>query len=406
MSAPAQIQSPAAAAALPAVKVDGVWKKYARSFRRGVLNWGRDFARGVLGREPLDALRPGEFWSLANLSFELRRGECLGVIGPNGAGKSTLLKILSGIVEPTRGSVELRGRVGSLIELGAGFHPDLTGRENVYVYGAILGLSRRELDARFDEIVAFADIGEFLDAPVRFYSSGMYVRLAFAVAAHTDPDVLLVDEVLAVGDVNFRMKCYRKLLELMHAGASIVLVSHATQVLSRMARRVLVLAKGRALFDGELSEGVSLYESLQLAREPQGRPANPANPAGCRIDAVRLCNDAGEPREAFKTGETLVAEIDLAADRPVPGARLIAHLESSLLGRLGGFGTPIPGLSSNSPRRALRCAWRCPAFPCSWARTSCISGWRGPIRASCSITAGPPRPSAWTARPSTPSGSD
>ncbi|GMV82756.1 MAG: hypothetical protein AMXMBFR7_39400 [Planctomycetota bacterium] len=332
--------SPRSTAAPPVLRVEGLWKKYNRSLRQGVWNLGLDLARGAVGMPAADELRAGEFWSLADVNFELRPGECLGVIGANGAGKSTLLKILSGIVEPTRGRVEVRGRVGALIELGAGFHPDLTGRENVYVNGALLGLSRREIDQRFDSIVAFAEIGDFLDTPVRFYSSGMYVRLAFAVAAHTEPDLLLIDEVLAVGDLNFRMKCYRKLLDLMSTGTSIVLVTHAVQLLSRMTQRVLVLEKSHTIHDGDLFEGASLHEALQLAREVQSKPANAM---GCRIESVRLCNAEGTLCDRFKTGETLVAEIALATERPVPGARLIGQLESSLLGIMGSFGTPHTG---------------------------------------------------------------
>src|SRR5262249_4513986 len=176
---------------------------------------------------------PG-LWALKDVSFEVRRGEIVGVIGANGSGKSTLLKILTGIVEPTAGRAALRGRVGSLLEVGTGFHPDLSGRENVYLNGSILGMSRREIGRKFDEIVAFAEPGRFLDTPVKRYSSGMYVRLAFAVAAHLDPEVLLVDEVLAVGDANFQRKCLGKMNEVARGGRTILFVSHDMTSVQRL----------------------------------------------------------------------------------------------------------------------------------------------------------------------------
>ncbi len=193
-----------------AVLVEHVSKKYCKSLKRSMFYSLSDISRNMLGfgSHP-SRLRRDEFWALDDVSFEVKRGETLGLVGPNGAGKSTMLKMLNGIFWPDKGRITVRGRVGALIEVGAGFHPLLSGRENIYVNAAILGMGKKEVDRKFDSIVAFADIGDFLDAPVKHYSSGMFVRLGFAVAVHCDPDILLVDEVLAVGDTAFQSKCLR-----------------------------------------------------------------------------------------------------------------------------------------------------------------------------------------------------
>src|SRR5688572_2013798 len=208
------------------VRVEGVSKKYCRDLKRSLWYGLKDTAADLVGRSSSDGLRPDEFWAVDGVSLELARGECLGLIGRNGAGKTTLLKMLNGLMKPDTGRIEMRGRVGALIALGAGFSPILTGRENVYVNGAVLGLSKREIDEKFDEIVDFAEIGDFIDAPVQSYSSGMQVRLGFAVASHINPDILLVDEVLAVGDAGFKIRCYNKMFEIRDRTA-IIFVSHS-----------------------------------------------------------------------------------------------------------------------------------------------------------------------------------
>ena len=206
----------------PTVVVEQVSKKYCRRLKHSLWYGLRDIAAELTGQDRHgEALRPNEFFALDNVSFELRRGECVGLIGHNGAGKSTLLKMLNGLVRPDKGRIVLRGRVGALIELGAGFSPILSGRENIYINGAVLGFSKREIDAKFDEIVDFAELGDAIDAPVQTYSSGMYVRLGFAVAAQLDPDIFLVDEILAVGDISFRMKCFQFFLDLKKEGKTI-----------------------------------------------------------------------------------------------------------------------------------------------------------------------------------------
>jgi ABC-type polysaccharide/polyol phosphate transport system ATPase subunit len=210
-----------------------------------------------------DKLRQGEFWAVDEVSFELKKGDIFGIIGPNGSGKSTILKMLNGIYMPDKGKIEIRGRVGALIEIGAGFHPMLTGRENVYINGAILGMSKKEIDAKYDQIVAFSDIGDFIDAPVKHYSSGMYVRLGFSVAVHCEPDILLVDEVLAVGDAQFYNKCTNKINEIRSRGTTIVLVSHNMWLIQTMCERVLLLHQGKTVKTGDAFSAIQDYSNIQ-----------------------------------------------------------------------------------------------------------------------------------------------
>jgi ABC-type polysaccharide/polyol phosphate transport system ATPase subunit len=212
------------------LSVEHLSKKYCRHLKRSLFYAFQDIAAELFARGRMShVLRTGEFWALHDLSFQLRRGQALGLVGANGAGKTTLLRLISGLIRPDTGSIRIKGRVAPLIALGAGFNPILTGRENVYVNMSILGLSRQDIDDRFQDVLNFAEIGDAIDAPVRTYSSGMAARLGFACAIHTEPDILLVDEVLAVGDIKFRAKCYRQLAQLREKGTSFVLVSHAPQ---------------------------------------------------------------------------------------------------------------------------------------------------------------------------------
>lgn len=218
----------------------------------------------------------GTIWALKDVSFEVKQGEVMGIIGQNGAGKSTLLKILSRITEPTEGYAEVHGRVGSLLEIGTGFHPELTGRENIYLNGAILGMKKAEIDRKFDEIVAFAEVEKFIDTPVKHYSSGMYVRLAFSVAAHLDPEILLVDEVLAVGDAAFQQKCLLKIRELTKHGTTSLFVSHNMHYIGILAKRCLYLKSGFIVYDGDANRAIDLYlndvlHQYNLAHEPGTR---------------------------------------------------------------------------------------------------------------------------------------
>lgn len=227
-----------------------------------------DILRDTAGlRSQSDRLRRKEFWAVDNVSFELKKGETLGIIGPNGAGKTTLLKMLNGIIIPDKGNLRIKGRVGALIQIGAGFHPQLTGRENVYINGAILGMGKREIDKKFDAIVEFADIGDFLDTPVKHYSSGMFVRLGFAVAIHCELDILVVDEILAVGDTAFRRKSSERMKELiMDGNTSIILVSHNMQTVEAIADRAILLNGGKMLYSGNVNDVVAEYDLLMRPR--------------------------------------------------------------------------------------------------------------------------------------------
>jgi len=248
---------------LPLIEVRGASKKFCRSLKRSLWYGLRDLGAQLLGRSAdRSRLRRDEFWAVRDTSFDLNQGETLGLIGPNGAGKTTLLRILHGLITPDEGYVTVRGSMQALIALGAGFSPVLTGRENIYVNASILGIPRREVNRRFEQIVNFSGIPEFIDSPVQSYSSGMTVRLGFAVAAHLEPDILLVDEVLAVGDEGFQIKCLNKIGELKAAGSAIVLVSHNMHTISTYCDRVLVQsAKGHELFE-DVAAGVRAYKGL------------------------------------------------------------------------------------------------------------------------------------------------
>ena len=242
---------------------------------REIRSIGRKTIDVARGRQVLHGDNVEEFWALKDVNFEVRRGEVLGIVGHNGAGKSTLLKILSRITEPTEGRVMLRGRVASLLEVGTGFHPELTGRENIYLNGAILGMSRREITAKFDEIVAFAEIEKFLDTPVKHYSSGMYVRLAFAVAAHLEPEILVVDEVLAVGDLEFQKKCLGKMDEVSRGeGRTVLFVSHNMAAIAELADRALLLEAGSIAVDGSIADALSTYLAGAAVETTYVRPTN------------------------------------------------------------------------------------------------------------------------------------
>jgi lipopolysaccharide transport system ATP-binding protein len=248
------------------IRGEGLGKRY----RLGVtVDPGLRHALERFVKSPLGAFRRKKeetFWALKDVSLEVKEGEVLGLIGRNGAGKTTLLKILSRITKPTTGWAEIHGRVGSLLEVGTGFHPELTGRENAFLSGAILGMSKREIDRKFDEIVAFAELEKFIDTPVKHYSSGMYVRLAFAVAAHLEPEILLVDEVLAVGDIRFQKKCLGKMGDVAKAGRTVVLVSHNMGAISALSTRVILLREGCIGFNGSVADATAIYytESLDI----------------------------------------------------------------------------------------------------------------------------------------------
>jgi len=246
-----------------------------------------------------------EFWALKNVSFDVHAGEVLGIVGGNGAGKSTLLKILSRITEPTSGTVSIRGRVGSLLEVGTGFHPELTGRENVYMNGTLLGMKKREVTEKFDEIVAFSGVEKFIDTPVKRYSSGMYVRLAFAVAAHLEPEVLIVDEVLAVGDTEFQKKCMGKMDAVAKEGRTVLFVSHNMGVLSQLCTRGILLEKGQVVSQGSISSVIETYLDARNGGNDGAykRAANAESTEDPHILSVQLLNRDGEPRSEVSVQE-------------------------------------------------------------------------------------------------------
>ncbi len=243
-----------------------------------------------------------ELWALRDVSFDVKDGETLGIIGHNGAGKSTLLKILSRITKPTNGNVEIRGRVGSLLEVGTGFHNELTGRENIHLNGAILGMKRAEIEKKFDEIVAFSELEKFLDTPVKYYSSGMYMRLAFAVAAHLEPEILIVDEVLAVGDISFQKKCLNKMKTVGESGRTVLFVSHDMSAINRLCSRAIWLKNGKIERDGETGETVSAYlhEQAETGAEKSWETAkNPPGDEVTRLLRVRVRNEKGETNSSM-----------------------------------------------------------------------------------------------------------
>ena len=241
------------------VKVEGLSKKFCKNLKTSLWYGVKDLVSNVMGNKEERILRPDEFWAVKDISFELRRGECIGLIGHNGAGKSTLLKILNGLINPDEGTVTIKGRVGALIELGAGFNPILSGRENIYNNGAILGFTKKEITAKIEEIIDFAEIREFIDMPVQNYSSGMKVRLGFAVAAQMEPDVLIIDEVLAVGDLGFILKCFKQIDQLLPRTA-VVFVSHSMPMVARVSNQIMLMEKGIAVFQGkEVSKGINAY---------------------------------------------------------------------------------------------------------------------------------------------------
>ena len=327
------------------IKVESLSKSYLighqmgngrgqESFREAVGRHARSIARAAVdmsrGRQIVQGNQIEEFWALNDVSFEVNRGEVLGIIGRNGAGKSTLLKILSRITEPTKGRATIRGRVASLLEVGTGFHQDLTGRENIYLNGAILGMSRAEIKAKFEEIVDFAEIDKFLDTPVKRYSSGMYVRLAFAVAAHLEPEILIIDEVLAVGDVVFQKKCLGKMQNVAQHGRTVIFVSHNLAAIIGLTSRTVLIEKGRLILDGPSREVVSRFlqstqDEIEVSGDISAYRRNYRSEGYVNIQTIKICgNDPGVARIGFR--ENVFLEIGLQALRSVERAIVVINV--------------------------------------------------------------------------------
>ena len=295
------------------IKVENVSKKFCRNLKKSLWYGMQDLGNEVLGRRHGGdgELRPDEFWSVKDVSFELKRGECLGLIGPNGAGKSTLLKMLNGLIKPDAGRIEMRGRVGALIELGAGFNPILSGRENIYVNGSVLGFTKREIDRKLNEIIIFSEIKEFIDSPVQNYSSGMKVRLGFAIAAQIEPDILLIDEVLAVGDVGFRAKCYNFIAKT-NKKSSVIFVSHAMSSVGRICSRTIVLNSSAVIYDGEVSYGIKKYLSLFDKTDQVIAGSNRAT-----IYSLTFFNKRKDIVKSLNYGDSLIITIELSVDSEI-----------------------------------------------------------------------------------------
>lgn len=291
------------------VRIDKARKRFRvrrdNSLKDRIVHLGR---QGKMHRE--------DFIAVKDVSLDIEAGTTVALMGANGSGKSTLLKLIGGIVAPTSGSIQTRGRMAALLELGAGFHPDLSGRENIYLNASILGLTRPEIDARFDEIVEFSGIADFIDTAVKFYSSGMYVRLAFSVAIHTDPDILLVDEVLAVGDEAFQRKCMDRIAQFRANGCTIILVSHSAQQVAELCDRGIVLRKGEVVHDGDVDEAIGVLRDVLEGRD-DASAAEAAERAPIRVSGVEILDDRGEKRRTFRSAETLSVRLVLESDHAI-----------------------------------------------------------------------------------------
>ena len=290
------------------VRLSGVTKHFIvrkdNSLKDRIVHLGR------LGRAHRE-----NFVAVDDVTLSIEAGSTVGLMGANGSGKSTLLKLIGGIVSPSSGAVRTRGRMAALLELGAGFHPDLSGRENVYLTASILGLSRSEIDARFDDIVAFSGIGDFIDTAVKFYSSGMYVRLAFAVAVHTDPDILLVDEVLAVGDEAFQRKCMERIAQFREEGRTIILVSHSAQQVAELCDRGVVLSDGKVVFDGDTNQAIGVLRQVLDDKRTADIPRNDTIPS-IAVTEIEILDGNGTPASELEDGDPMTVRVHVEATKP------------------------------------------------------------------------------------------
>jgi ABC-type polysaccharide/polyol phosphate transport system ATPase subunit len=324
------------------VRLSGVSKRFVirkeKSLKERIVNFGRS------------NLHKEEFWALRDIDLEIESASTVGLIGPNGSGKSTLLSLIGGIIQPTTGVVTRRGRLAALLELGAGFHPDLTGRENVYLNASILGLSKAQTDRHFDAIVDFSGIEPFIDTQVKFYSSGMYVRLAFAVAVHVDPDVLLVDEVLAVGDEPFQRKCMDRIHSFQTEGRTIVLVSHSLDQVAELCDRAVVLERGQIQVDGEPRDALRhLRADFEAARQEERERERTSEVASQRATRARIlgaatCDSAGQPLMSMKPGEDIGVRVTVDAAEPMRDCMLGIAIMSSLGQLVYGTNTKLMGV--------------------------------------------------------------
>src|ERR1051325_689395 len=321
------------------LEVNHVSKKYLiRRPSAEAANGGRAGWRNLLRRR-------SEFWALRNVSFAVERGEALGIIGHNGAGKSTILKLLSSITAPTSGEIVIDGRLAALIEIGSGFHQELTGRENVYLNGALLGMRRREITAKLDSIVEFAGVERFIDTPVKHYSSGMYLRLGFSIAAHLDPEILLLDEVLAVGDAAFQAKCLDRVTELRRAGTTIVFISHNLHAVSRLCERTLLLSKGEVLMDGPTNDVIAEYERILFHLTPSTPHGDPiiSKPQDAEVISLTFYDASNNQTNSSRTGDSLRAVVRYNVTKPIEDAVIEVYFYSIFGNMHSHFSTSTDG---------------------------------------------------------------
>jgi lipopolysaccharide transport system ATP-binding protein len=298
------------------IEVENVSKKFAKSLKKSLYYGVQDLISGITGRAQNKDLRSDEFWAVKDISFEVRRGECLGLIGHNGAGKSTLLKILNGLISPDEGTIRIKGKIGALIELGAGFNPILSGRENIYNNAAIIGFTRKEIEAKFDAIIAFSEIEEFIDMPVQNYSSGMKVRLGFAIAAQMQPDVLIIDEVLAVGDLGFILKCFKQIDTLLPHTA-VIFVSHSMPMVARISNQIILMQRGVVDYQGkDVPKGIDAYYGKFNSNDQ-----NIMFDDGTVTLLKHSVNKSN--KVAIKRAQDMTIELELAFERPIDTSPLI-----------------------------------------------------------------------------------
>ena len=318
------------------VEVNNIGKRYRIGLTAKNYNTLRDTIAGFF-QNPKNRLytkmnESNSFWALKDVSFKVEEGQAIGIIGRNGAGKSTLLKILSRVTDPTEGIARINGRVGSLLEVGTGFHPELTGRENIFLNGAILGMKHAEIERKLDEIIAFSEVEKFVDTPVKRYSSGMYLRLAFAVAAHLDPEILVVDEVLAVGDAEFQRKCLGKMSDVANQGRTVLFVSHNMSAIMRLTTQSVVLEHGRVAMQGPTAEAVDYYLSRGFSQEGQrewhpdeiGKEAAPFRPV-----SIRILSRAGNVSDTVRSTEPCTVEFEYKLDESINGLRVGMYIIST-----------------------------------------------------------------------------
>jgi ABC-type polysaccharide/polyol phosphate transport system ATPase subunit len=311
-------------------------------------------------------LRRTEVWAVRDVSFAIEPGEAVGVIGRNGSGKTTLLRLIAGIFRPSNGELEVAGDVASLLELGAGFHPDFTGRENVYMNGAIHGLKRKYVESKMDEIVSFAELDQFIDLPVRTYSAGMYMRLGFSVAAHLDPDILLLDEVFAVGDEAFQRKCMGKILDLKARGRTLLFVSHSAPAVERLCERAILLREGRVLADGPARDSIAEYQRLLAAEErpiERGAGLREWGTGEARITDVQLEDAEGSERRQFLSGQALVVRLRITVDKQIPAPRVTVEFRDANGSLLGVNETEADALGWDGAPGVTELVFTCPRLP-------------------------------------------